>query len=80
MKTDVREKTCLIIRRGPEYLVGTVLYSRELRWSRSPWDAWKTRNWKRAEQAARYTGGDLWLFNPILGVAREVRHGYGHEN
>ena len=37
---DIREHTCLVIRRGPEYLVGTILYSTDLRWSRNVWDAW----------------------------------------
>ena len=30
---DIRGKTCMIIRRNGEYLVGCVLYSQGLRWS-----------------------------------------------
>ena len=30
---DIRRETCIIIRKDGEYLVGTVCYSTELRWS-----------------------------------------------
>ena len=30
---DIREKTRLIIRRNNEYLVGRIVFSRDLRWS-----------------------------------------------
>ena len=69
---NIRLKTRVIIRRGPEFLVGTILYSTDLRWSRSPWDAWSTRNMEAAERVARRTGGELWLFNPVAGQLREV--------
>ena len=71
---NIRKQTCLIIKRGREYLVGTILYSTDLRWSRSPWDAWRTRDREKAEKLARVTGGDLWLFNPVAGQLREVQH------
>jgi len=77
---DIRTQTCLIIKRGHVFLVGTICYSRELRWSDSPWAAWRTRKWEKAEKLAAYTAGDLWLFNPISGELREVRHGYSHAN
>ena len=73
MKGDIRKKTGLIIRKGSEYLVGAILYSTDLRWSRSPWDAWRTRDREKAEKLARVTGGDLWLFNPVAGQLREVQ-------
>ena len=31
MKDDIRRKTCLIIRKNGEYLVGRILYSEQLR-------------------------------------------------
>ena len=71
---NIRRQTCLIIRRGAEFLVGTILYSTDLRWSRSPWDAWRTRSWEKAGKIAQRTGGDLWLFNPITGELREARY------
>jgi len=72
---NIRKQTCLIIRRGSEYLVGTILYSTDLRWSRSPWDAWRTRDREKAEKIAKVTGGDMMLFNPIAGQLREARYG-----
>ena len=69
---DIRSKTYLIIKRGTEYMVGKILYSREYRWSTCPWDAWATRNREEAEFFARKTGGDLWLFNPVAGQLREA--------
>jgi hypothetical protein len=70
MKEDIRKKTCLIIRKNGEYLVGTILYSKDLRWSNSPYDAWRTRDRNKAEEYARRTGGIVMLFNPI---ARQMR-------
>ena len=68
--SDIRKATCLIIRKNSEYLVGTVMYSTDLRWSSSPYDAWKTRSRDRAENIARKTGGIVMLWNP---VARQMR-------
>ena len=73
MKGDVRKKTGLIIRRGNEFLVGTILFSTELRWSRSPWDAWITRNREAAHAVAKKVGGDIALFNPIVGQIKDLR-------
>lgn len=63
---DIRTKTCIIIRKHGLYLVGYALYSDELRWSESPYDAWKTRNREKAREVARKTGGVMVLFNPIV--------------
>ena len=69
---DIRLKTRLIIKRGPEFLVGRILYSTEYRWSESPWAAWWTRDREKAERIARRTGGEIWLFNPVAGQLREA--------
>ena len=66
MKDDIRKKTCLIIRKNGEYLVGRVLWSTDLRWSKSPYDAWRTRNRDKAEEYARRTGGIVMLWNQIV--------------
>ena len=66
MKDDIRKKTCLIIRKNGEYLVGRVLWSTDLRWSKSPYDAWWTRNREKAEEDARRTGGIVMLWNPVV--------------
>ena len=73
MKTDIRRKTGLIIHRGGEFLVGSLLYSSDLRWSVSPWDAWITRRPESAEKVAEKVGGEIWLFNPIVGKRRKYR-------
>lgn len=69
---DIRKKTCIIIRRNGEYLVGTILYSKDLKWSNSAYDAWRTRNREKAEEVARETGGVMVLFNPITGEKRLI--------
>lgn len=69
---NVRECTVVIIKRGAEFLVGRIPYSMELRWSRSPYDAWRTRKKETAQAVANVVGGDLWLFNPIVGQLKEL--------
>ena len=69
---DIRQVTALIVQRGSQYLVGTILYSTDLRWSDSPWDAWSTRDREKADRVARRVGGELMLFNPVAGQLREV--------
>ena len=64
---DIRTKTCIIIRKNSEYLVGFIVYTKELRWSTSPYDAWKTRDREKAAEVARKVGGVMVLFNPIAG-------------
>ena len=66
-RDEIRKKTVFIIGKDGEYLVGTILYSTDLRWSTSPFDAWGTRCRAKAERVAGVTGGELWLFNPITG-------------
>ena len=70
MKDDVRRATRLIIRKNGEYMVGRILYSRELRWSTSPNDAWWTRDMEKAEDMARKLGGIVVMYNPVVGQIR----------
>ena len=70
MKDDIRKKTCIVIRKNGEYLVGYIVFTDELRWSASPYDAWKTRNKEKAAEVARKTGGIMVLFNPIVNQTR----------
>lgn len=67
---NIRKKTVLIIQRESEYLVGRIIGSMDLRWSRSPYDAWSTRSREDAEKVAGLVGGKLMLFNP---VAKQIR-------
>lgn len=66
MKQDIRRKTGIIIRKNSEYLQGRIIYSEELRWTNSQYDAWRTRDREAAERIARITGGVMVLFNPIV--------------
>ena len=66
MKDDIRKQTCIIIRRNGEYLVGRIVFSRDLRWSIYAHEAWRTRSRKEAEAVARAVGGVMVLFNPIV--------------
>ena len=67
---DIRRETCIIIRKHGEYLVGSILYSKDLRWSGSKYDAWRTRDRDEARDVARETGGVMVLFNPIIGKTK----------
>ena len=69
----LRRETCIIIRKDGESLVGTILYSRDLRWSYSAFDAWRTRDREAARRVARVVGGVLVLFNPIIGKTGEMK-------
>ena len=72
-RDEIRRKTCIIIRKDGDYLVGTILYSRDLRWSYSAFDAWRTRDREAARRVARVVGGALVLFNPIIGKTGEMK-------
>ena len=68
--TDIRKQTCIVIRKNGEYLVGRIFCSTDLRWSWTPYDAWRTRDRKKARRIARITGGIMVLFNPVVGQER----------
>ena len=69
---NIRECTGIIIEKDGEYLVGTILFSTDLRWSRSPWDAWITRKRENAEKVADKVSGRRVLFNPVAGQLKEM--------
>ncbi len=69
---DIRRETCIIIRKNGEYLVGTILFSTDLRWSGSTYDAWRTRDRELAAKVARKTGGVMVLFNPIVNQKKVI--------
>ena len=69
---DIRKQTALIIRKGNEYLVGTILDTTDLRWSISPWDAWRTRIRANAQSIAEKVDGEIMLFNPVAGQIRKI--------
>ena len=69
---DIRTKTCIIIRKNGEYLVGWILGTNDLRWSIYAHEAWRTRDRKKAQEVARKTGGIMVLFNPIVRQQRII--------
>ena len=69
---DIREHDCVIIRKGNEYLVGRIIFSTDLRWSTSAYDAWRTRDQEAAQRVAGKVGGQMMLFNPIVGKIRKM--------
>ena len=70
---NIRKCTGIIIEKDGEYLVGTILFSKDLRWSQSPWDAWITRKRENAGKVAEKVSGRQMLFNPVAGQLRELR-------
>lgn len=69
-KDEIRRYTGIIIRKNGEYLVGTILNTSDLRWSNSPYEAYRTRDREKAAEIARKTGGVMMLFNPIVNQLR----------
>ena len=69
---DIRLKTCLIIRRGSEYLVGINQVLKNLNWSPAYFDAWRTRDLDAAQAVAEKVGGVIMLFNPVTGQLKGV--------
>lgn len=67
---DIREYTCLIVKKNGEYLAGRIIFSKDLRWSIYRHEAVRTRNAEKARNIALKTGGILMLFNPITGDER----------
>ena len=72
MEMNIREQTAIIICRDGEYLVGRCIVTGTLRWSDSPWDAWRTRRKDHAFIIADKVGGKRMLFNPVAGQVREM--------
>ena len=72
---DCRECTRLIVQKDSEYLVGCVFGTRILKWSNSPYDAWRTRIKERAIRVAHGVEGEIILFNPVVGQIRKYMGG-----
>jgi hypothetical protein len=69
---NIRYQTGIIIEKDGEYLVGNVIGINVLRWSASPWDAWRTRRRESADLVARAVGGRQMLFNPVAGQLKTL--------
>ena len=71
-RNALRQATCIIIRKHGRYLVGRSRMDNELKWSWSAYEAWRTRDKKKAEEIARATGGIMVLFNPIVNQRKVI--------
>lgn len=67
---DIRYHTAIVIEKDGEFLVG---FSMFLRWGSSCYDAWRTRNVEAARSVAEKVGGNMMLFNPVVGQIRKFR-------
>ena len=70
--TDIRSKTCIIIRKNGLYLRGKNRLTNRTDWSWSAYEAWKTRDREAAREVARKTGGVMVLFNPIVNRTKVI--------
>ena len=70
---DVRLCTAIIIGKNGHFLVGYNSVSNSLKWSNSPYDAWRTRYKDQALAVCNKVGGKQFLFNPVAGQLREMR-------
>lgn len=70
MTDDIRRQTAIVIEKDGEYLIGFSLF---LRWGGSYFDAWRTRDVETAQAVAERTGGEMMLFNPVVGQIRKFR-------
>lgn len=64
----------MIIRNNREYLIGVDVFG-NLKWSSSPYDAWKTRVRAKAKSVQMKTGGEIVLFNPAIGATKTIEIG-----
>ncbi len=71
-RRKLREKTGLIVRKDGEFLQCLDMFYK-LRWSSSPYDAWITRSVEDAQAVAEKVGGELYLFNPIVGSLKKYK-------
>lgn len=70
---NIRLETGIIIQKDGQYLVAKIVGTNELRWSSSPWDAWRTREREFALMVADKVGGTQMLFNPVAGQLRGLK-------
>lgn len=68
----IRRKTALIIEKDGYFLQGMDIAMDEPIWTRSRYDAWRTRERADAALAAHRLQGRMWLFNPLVGQSWPV--------
>lgn len=63
----------MIVERDGQFLVGKCMLTDDLKWSNSPYDAWKTRDIPKAYMVAHAVRGRKMLFNPVVNQLREAK-------
>ena len=69
---DIREQTCIIIRKNNLYLQGKECFTNKPKWTQYRHQAWKTRKKKTAAEIARKVGGVMVLFNPVANQTKVI--------
>ena len=69
---DIRLYTGIIIEKDGLYLRGKEMLTDELKWTASPYEAWRTRRKDKAYIVAHRVSGRRMLFNPVVNQLREM--------
>ena len=69
---DIREQTCIIVRKNNLYLQGKECFTNKPKWTQYRYQAWKTRNKKTAAEIARKVGGVMVLFNQVANQTKVI--------
>ena len=69
---DIRRMTCLIVKKGNEFVVCRQVGTGLIKWSTSPWEAWSTRIRANARSVAEKIDGEVFLFNPVVGQIKKM--------
>ena len=70
---DIRVCTVIIIKKDHKFLVGREILTKQLKWSDSPYDAWKTRKMDKAYIVSEKVKGTRYLFNPVVRQLRPMK-------
>lgn len=71
----INRKTVYIIRKNRLWLRGKNMLTRQIEWTPSEYDAWRTRDEELAKAVAKKTGGILVMFNPIVNIKKIIGGG-----
>lgn len=69
---DIREQTCIIIRKNKLFLQGKECFTNKPKWTQYRHQAWRTRNKGKAAEIAKKLGGAMVLFNPVADQVKVI--------
>lgn len=69
---NIREKTCIIIRKNKMFLQGKECYTNDPKWTQYRFQAWRTRDKEQAVEVAKAVGGVMVLFNPVADLMKVI--------